>query len=301
MSKTCQHDLSPHSASFAQGVSSHHSNHGRTYTMSATSSDDAAKPTPSASKYTCARRLVDVQTAWRIVYERYVDKNLIHKNAFGIHTVPQAVGRNACIIHQANNAAAGSTLTLMGDSSAGLPLDSVYARELDALRWQGRGLVEVGLLAESQRGVRRGARALFDLMRWAVYYTLHIDYTDIIIGVHPRHVRFYTRCFGLKNFAQPTDYPLVNDNPVVPLRLPLREALAAPVLPRGLAHIRNHPVDPGAFQQRFQFAPEQLRGSTIERFLDSQRDATDKSKQAPDTSASPADIGPPLPAGARPA
>lgn len=217
--------------------------------------------------YICARRLEQVKAAWSLVYERYVDKELINENPFGIHTMPQAVGGHACVISGSNGDTFGSTLTLIGDNKKGLPLDSIYGKELDAMRWRDRGLVEVGLLADRRRSARRGARALFDLMRWAVYYTLHIGSSDIIIGVHPRHARFYVRCFGLERFAEPTVYPLVKDNPVVPLRLPLREMLNEAALPRGLAYVKDNPVAAGEFSQRFGFEPEQLRGSAIERYL----------------------------------
>lgn len=201
------------------------------------------------------------------MYERYVDKHLIQANPFGIHTVPQAVGPNVCVIHAATAVDSGATFTLMGDSPAGLPLDSVYSSALNAMRWQNRTPVEVGLMAQRKGGMQRGAWALFDMMRWAVYYALHIHATDIVIGVHPHHVRFYTRCFGLQPFARPATYPLVNNNPVVPLRLALHEALAAATPPRGLTYIRDHPVDATQFQHRFRFQPDQLRGSIIERFL----------------------------------
>lgn len=257
----------------------------------------AAAPPTRASTYICARDLAEVHAAWRIVYERYVDNKLIPENPCRIHTVPQAVGGHACVIYRA---APGSTLTLIGDHRNGLPLDSVYERELDTLRRQGRALVEVGLLAERDRGARRGARTLFDLMRWAIYYVLHNGSTDIVIGVHPRHARFYARCFGFERFADATTYPLVNDHPVVPLRLPLHEALAASALPRGLTYTLDHPVAPHAFRHRFRFEPDRLRGSSIERFLASGGEAPDVAATAPDTTSSWADFWPPCRPAVRP-
>lgn len=276
--------VSPHAVSFCSGLPLGATppprlSHECTGVAGAVVPDAAATSATQAPAYTCARGLTEVRTAWGIVYERYVAKKLIHENPFGIHTVPQAVGQRTCVIHGANQKTAGSTFTLIGDTSKGLPLDSIYTKELDALRWQDRGLVEVGLLAERARGTRRGVRALFDMLCWAIHYTLHIGSTDIVIGVHPHHEPFYGRCFGAKRFARPTTYPLVNDNPVVPLRLPVREALVAKVLPRGLAHVRDHPIDAGEFRQRFRFESEQLRGSTIERFLAERHVPTDASEQ----------------------
>src|SRR5699024_10577737 len=134
-----------------------------------------------------------------------------------------------------------STLTLIGDNPAGLPLDSVYREQLDGLRRRGRRPVEVGLLADRRRRASRSAAALFSMMRWAAYFTLHVQYTDIVIGVHPHHARFYMHCFGFEKLAAPTRYPLVRDNPVIPLRLPLQEALANQKS-RGADYVRDNPL-----------------------------------------------------------
>jgi hypothetical protein len=215
----------------------------------------------------CASSLEQVQSAWRLVYDRYTQMGLIDQNPFGIHAVPGAVGQQACVIWGPEGPDVGYTMTLFRDNPMGLALDSVYAFELDELRAKGRRLLEVGMLADRRQSAARGVGALFSMMRWAVYYGLHTDLTDIVIGVHPRHAQFYVRCYGFEEFAAPTSYPLVRDNPVVPLRLRLHEALAKDVLPRGLADARDHPIPASAFSHRFAFAPEQLRGSLIAGFL----------------------------------
>lgn len=219
---------------------------------------------PSCS---CATSLEQVESAWRLVYDRYTQMGLINENPFGIHAVPGAVGDHACVIWGPDGANVGYTMTLFRDNPMGLALDSVYARELDALRAKGRRLLEVGMLADRRQSATRGVGALFSMMRWAVHYGLHTDLTDIVIGVHPRHAQFYVRCYGFEEFAEPTSYPLVRNNPVVPLRLRLLERLVNDVLPRGLADARNNPIPGHAFSGRFAFKPEQLRGSVIADFL----------------------------------
>ena len=215
----------------------------------------------------CATTLEHVQSAWRLVYDRYSEMGLIDRNPFGIHAVPTAVGEHACVIWGPEGPEVGYTMTLFRDNPMGLALDSVYASHLDALRRKGRRLLEVGMLADRRRSAARGMGALFSMMRWAIHFGLHTDVTDIVIGVHPRHAQFYERCYGFEQFASPTTYPLVRNNPVVPLRLRLQEQLAQDVLPRGLADARNNPVAGSAFSQRFAFEPEQLRGSLIAGFL----------------------------------
>jgi hypothetical protein len=219
---------------------------------------------PSCS---CAASLEQVEAAWRLVYDRYTQMGLINENPFGIHAVPGAVGPHACVIWGPEGPDVGYTMTLFRDSAMALSLDSVYPRELDELRGQGCRLLEVGMLADRRQSASRGVGALFSMMRWAIYYGLHTDLTDIVIGVHPRHAQFYVRCYGFEQFAPETSYPMVRNNPVVPLRLRLREGLATDVLPRGLADARDNPIPASAFSHRFAFEPEQLRGSLIAEFL----------------------------------
>jgi hypothetical protein len=211
----------------------------------------------------CATSLEHVQSAWRLVYDRYTEMGLIDPNPFRIHAVPTAVGEHACVIWGPEGLEVGYTMTLFRDNPMGLALDSVYASHLDKLRRNGRRLLEVGMLADRRRSAARGVGALFSMMRWAVHFGLHTDVTDIVIGVHPRHAQFYERCYGFEQFASSASYPLVRNNPVVPLRLRLLEQLARDVLPRGLTDARDNPIPGSAFSQRFAFGPEQLRGSLI--------------------------------------
>lgn len=232
------------------------------FTARAVRSSDSREATCS-----CATSLEQVQAAWQLVYERYAEMGLINPNPFGIHAVPGAVGKHACVIWGPDGSGVGHTMTLFRDNPMGLALDSVYAQELDALRQAGRRLLEVGMLADRRESAARGIGALFSMMRWAIHYGLHTELTDIVIGVHPRHAAFYVRCYGFEEFAAPTDYPLVRNNPVVGLRLRLREMLANDVLPRGLTDARDNPIPASAFHDRFAFEPGQMRGSLIAGFL----------------------------------
>lgn len=215
----------------------------------------------------CASSLGQVESAWRLVYNRYSDMGLIDENPFGIHAGPTGVGQHACVIWGPEGSEVGYTMTLFRDNPDGLALDSVYPRQLNKLRRKGRRLLEVGMLADRRRCASRGVGALFSMMRWAVHYGLHLDLTDIVIGVHPRHAQFYERCYGFEQLASPTSYPLVRNNPVVPLRLRLRERLANDVLPRGLADARDNPIPASAFSHRFGFEPQQMRGSLIAGYM----------------------------------
>ncbi|MEO6798909.1 MAG: hypothetical protein ABI178_03085 [Rhodanobacter sp.] len=228
---------------------------------------DRAAPRSSDPSCFCATSLEQVESAWRLVYHRYTQMGLIDENPYGIHAAPSSVGEHACVIWGPEGPEVGYTMTMFRDNPRGLALDSVYARELDELRAAGRHLLEVGMLADRRQNAARGVGALFSMMRWAVHYGLHHDVTDIVIGVHPRHAQFYVRCYGFEQFAEPTTYPMVRDNPVVLLRLRLLEGLAMDLLPRGLADARDNPLAAGNFSDRFAFEPQQLRGSLIAGYL----------------------------------
>ncbi len=208
-----------------------------------------------------------VEAAWSLVYERYVESGLIDPNPFGLHTHRHAVGPHSCVVYGPIGGHAVSTMTLMADTPGGLSLDSVYGRELDTLRAEGRMLLEVGLLADRRSALDRTATALFDMMRWAKYYADSVRATDVIVGVHPHHVGFYERCFGFHTFGGTALFPTVKNNPVVPLRLDLAEAFAARPLPRGLRHVRDNPLPLSAFDSRFNFDVAALEGTVIAEVL----------------------------------
>jgi hypothetical protein len=230
--------------------------------------------------FDAANSLAHVESAWNLVYERYLAAGFIAPNDYRIHTSVHAVHPETCVVSGSHGDRVAATMTMLADGSEGLCLDSVYRRELDVLRTNGRRLLEVGLLvADSSANVGSDMNTLFELMKWGVYYALDLDVTDIVVGVHPHHARFYTRCFAFEQFGAETVYPLVRNKPVVALRLRVNEQLALQMLPRGLRHVRENPVGPDAFADRFVLSEAALRGSRIEHFLTAQH-ASESAKRA---------------------
>lgn len=223
---------------------------------------------PSSIYNYVASCLSHVETAWKLVYERYVASGFISSNPHKIHTNEHALTPDSCVILGERDGDVVSTMTLIADSDEGLSLDLVYRKELDGLRTARRKLMEVGLLVGNCRpGESLDMIGLFEMMKWPIYYALHIGISDIVIGVHPHHVKFYTRCFAFEQFGPESVYPVVHNKPVVPLRLQLREQLAHKVQPRGLRYVRDNPVAADAFEKRFAFSSHGLMGSAIERFM----------------------------------
>ena len=230
--------------------------------------------------FRAATNMPETLAAWRLVYNVYRSNGLIVPNPFRLHTATEAVGTNTAVFHGKNGPWIESTLTAIEDSPEGLPLDLVYKAELDQLRAQGRHLVECGLFAHhtqitnseettrhdttpptSRSSTTRVKESLYQLMRLALYYGLNRCSTDWVIGVHPRHVRFYARAFGFIPIGSEKQYPSVNHKPVVLLHGDLDCSLRMPKTPHVLRYCWDNPVPPTVIEARYDFNHDGFAGS----------------------------------------
>ena len=239
-------------------------------TISSTTADHRESPaetSPNGLFFDVARTVDDVIVAWRLVYSSYLQAGLINPNPARIHTVRQAIGPSAVVMCGQLKRLVVSTLTAYMDGQDGLPLDSTYPDELQALRDKGKVLLELGLFADRREHIHRSTEAVLELMRFGTYFGVHSGATHGVIGVHPRHVEFYTRLLAFDVIGPEKTYSLVNEHPVVLLQLDwhAKAKLAKP--PRGLAHFLRNPVPAEAFEGRARLDDQAIAGSPIERFL----------------------------------
>lgn len=228
----------------------------------------------SGLSFLVARTLRDVEEAWGLVYQAYRRDKLIDANRHEIHTTRQAVGPRTAVILASLGPVLTGTLSVYADGTEGLPLDSVYPAEIDALRQAGRRIVEVGLFADRREQMNRAADGLFELMRFTYYFAIEMKADDGIIGVHPRHAPFYMRLLGFDKIGPVRAYPTVCDRAVVLLRIPIRERVERDPRPKGLAYFLDHPLGPEAFAGRFLFDDPQMPSSRLGMFLSDKRTAT---------------------------
>jgi hypothetical protein len=234
----------------------------------ATSSDTSSESAGLIFKV--AANVHPVVAAWRLVYKTYLKTGLIRPNPHRIHTAPQAVSPGTVVIVGNIRSVVVTTLSAFVDTNAsagGLPLDRVYGPQLDALRLKGRTLMEVGLFADRRHNLTRTAETLFQLMRFAFHYGVESNVTDFVIGVNPRHARFYERSFGFQVFGPVHQYAAVNDNPVVLLRGDLEHELKQSSLHPALKFFVDHPVPSDTFEPRVQLSAAMLTGTPIAAFL----------------------------------
>ncbi len=92
------------------------------------------------------------------------------------------------------------TMTLCLDADQdGLPADENFQAKLDELREQGRRLCEPSRLA-IDKGVSKRVFAALIHISYIYAYNIH-DYSDYVIEVNPRHVMFYKRMLGFRDFG----------------------------------------------------------------------------------------------------
>lgn len=222
-----------------------------------------------------ASTLAQAMSCWRLVYEVYLRSEFIFPNAFGIHTSLPATRQDSTVFFDADeDGVVQSTVTAIMDGPLGLPLDEVYGEELDALRREGRRLSEVGLLADRRQlakfsGIRnRVSRceaseeqqtaavstrpSLVDQMRYVFNYARKCQgITDHVIGVHPKHARFYARAFGFEVAGPARTYAAVNDRPVILLRGEIDKVVNMDPMPFAVRYDLENPVDTAFFECRY--------------------------------------------------
>jgi hypothetical protein len=214
-----------------------------------------------------AQQVQQVIEAWKLVYRSYLEIGLIDANPFEIHTSEQACSLNSSAVVCGDlRSSPVCTLSVMHDSELGLPLDTVYAPQLDDLRAQGRQLMEVGLLADRRRDFRGTFAALLELMRYA-FWEGRLTRSDIVIGVHPHHTAFYRRYFAFEEAGPLSTHPSVKHHPVVLLRLDTVAKLQLDPLPKGLAIYAANPLTAEVFDQRLRFTADVIENTIIGEYL----------------------------------
>lgn len=166
------------------------------------------------------------EAAFRLIYESYVEAGLSAPNACGMrvtpyHLLPTTTIFNAYWPHSS----AGdplATVTLVIDGELGLPMESVYPEEIGERVARGWRLAEVSCLAERRcDGQRFQGREFFSvfcqLNRLMIQFARHQQVDQVLVAVHPRHARFYTRYMGFEEIGGLAAYPTVQNRPAVAL------------------------------------------------------------------------------------
>ena len=106
---------------------------------------------------------------------------------------------NKITLYVETNGKVVGTMSLCMDSAALLPADENFSDELNALRDGGRRLCEPSRLA-IDKGVTKRVFASLIHISYIYAHNIH-GYSDYVIEVNPRHVMFYKRMLGFRDYG----------------------------------------------------------------------------------------------------
>lgn len=160
--------------------------------------------------------------AYALVHRQYLRHGYEQAGAGDVRFVPQCGLASTRTFTASIDNRVVATASLVLDSALGLPMDSAYAGELDALRAPHIRLAEVSCLATRRRGdvpvLMRVFRALYAYARYRA------DVTDLCITVNPSQRAFYQRVLLFDALGPVREYKSCNGAPGVGLRLDLTTA-----------------------------------------------------------------------------
>jgi hypothetical protein len=119
---------------------------------------------------------------------------------------------------ETGGATVGTMSLCLDNSDIGLPADENFRDKLDELRGEHRKLCEPSRLA-IDKGVSKRVFAALIHISYIYAHNIH-GYTDYVIEVNPRHVMFYKRMLGFRDFGGERQCTRVGA-PAVLLRLEL--------------------------------------------------------------------------------
>lgn len=132
----------------------------------------------------------------------------------GVHHAPNKI----TLFAETGGQTVGTMSLCLDNDEIGLPADENFRDKLDDLRAQRRLLCEPSRLA-IDKGVAKRVFAALIHISYIYAHNIH-GYTDYVIEVNPRHVMFYKRMLGFRDFGGQRDCTRVGA-PAVLLRLEL--------------------------------------------------------------------------------
>ncbi len=171
-----------------------------------------------------AETIDELEQAFSLVYRVYSEKGYIQeKKDHGMYFTIYSLLPDTVHIVAKSYLKVISNLTQIFDTTEfGLPMDSIYKKELDKIRNKNRSIVELSALATPRE--HRWRNIFLYQVQVMYWYSLYKGVDDICIAVNPRHVRFYMHLFPFEIIGEKKIYERVGA-PAVALRGKVEEAI----------------------------------------------------------------------------
>jgi hypothetical protein len=177
-------------------------------------------------QYQIAQTRAERAAAFRLIYSSYFRAGLCEETPQEMRVTSHQLVSTTDILFASLRGETICTLSLIGDSSIGLPLETLYPREIARLRRERKSLAEVGCLADRRADTQRQFPVVLELFRLMVQSAVFQEIDQLMVAVHPRHARFYKRFMGFEQLGDVQCYPNVCNRPAVLMSLTITNALA---------------------------------------------------------------------------
>ncbi len=176
-----------------------------------------------------ARTLEEYESAFRLVHISYAALGIEPMRPVDLRLTEQHVLREAIVLVAYDGEQPVGTITVTGDSPAGLPLDSDYPVALGDLRAAGSRLVEINSFAVVGRCRKDGLAQLLSIAATRIGFRT-LGATHVVMGIHPRASAIYRAIWCFAPLGAPHDHAS------------LRAPVAGHVVERSCAieHVRKH-------------------------------------------------------------
>ena len=157
--------------------------------------------------------------AFRLVHREYCRTGLTADNRMHMRVMKHHLLDTTQVMVSENHGEIDFTVTLVRDGIHGMPADSLFANEIDAMRAQGLNLAEVSCVASDRGDDKQGRRECFDRLVQMISLTIHTarrrGVDRLLLAVHPRHAKVYCRLFGCFAWTAAKEYEAVQGNPAI--------------------------------------------------------------------------------------
>ena len=171
----------------------------------------------------------DYFSAFHLVYNTFVKSGFIKPSASPFRLAPQHSNKDSRVFigfhRKGRTEKSIYSISIFPDSDMGLPMDTVFKKELDYLRSQGRFVAEAGHLAadplykmNTMNIPMLGNKILHQ------YASQHLNADDIVIAIHPKYRWIYEDLLLFEKIGEIKEYAYANNNPALAMRLDLRTA-----------------------------------------------------------------------------
>lgn len=187
----------------------------------------------SLFKLTASRE--ELESTFRLLHSAYVENGIAHPNPHGLRATPYHLSPSTEVAVAVSPGRVVCTATLVRDGPMGLPMETVYKELVEERRVRGLRLAEISCLAHAQRPATRYFQHVIGVMSLVAQAARRRGVDQLMLTVHPRHARFYSRYMGCELIGGLTHYETVCYQPAVALCLDMNRL--AETHPHGYAKL----------------------------------------------------------------